>query len=46
MLVSGKLLLASLEPIEFYQSISGINQIIKTFYEFDKKMLEIPSLLN
>ena len=37
----GKIIaIASLEPIEFYQSISGIHKIIKNFNEFDKTILE------
>ena len=43
----GKIIaIASLEPIEFYKKISGIYQIIKDFYEFDRSIMEIPSLAN
>ena len=38
--------IASLEPIEFYKSMSGIYQIIKDFNEFDRSLLTIPSLLS
>ena len=40
----GKIIaIASLEPIKFYKSIEGISKIIKTFHEFDRNLLEIPS---
>ena len=36
----GKIIaIASLEPIEYYQNIEGIDGIIKDFYEFDKSLL-------
>jgi len=39
----GKIIaIASLEPIQFYKSISGIDRIIKNFYEFDRSILELP----
>ena len=39
----GKIIaIASLEPIEFYQQIDGVDSIIKDFYEFDKNLLQIP----
>ena len=38
--------IASLEPIEFYQKMQGLTQIIKNFYEFDKSLLEVPTLLS
>lgn len=35
----GKIIaIASLEPIEFYESIDGIDGIIKNFHEFDRKI--------
>ena len=41
----GKIIaMASLEPIEFYEQIDGISQIIKTFNEFDRSLLEKPIL--
>lgn len=30
--------IASLEPVEYYEKIEGLNSIIKDFYEFDKKI--------
>ena len=37
----GKIIaIASLEPIEFYQKINGIDGIINNFYEFDKTMFQ------
>ena len=43
----GKIIaIASLEPIEFYKSMSGIHQIIKDFSEFDRSLLEIPTQLS
>jgi len=39
----GKIIaIASLEPISFYENMTGLSQIIKNFNEFDKSMLEIP----
>lgn len=39
----GKIIaIASLEPIEFYQKIDGIEEIIKNFYEFDKNIFRLP----
>lgn len=39
----GKIIaIASLEPIEFYQKIDGIEKIIKNFYEFDKNIFRLP----
>lgn len=38
--------IASLEPIEFYQSMTGIYQIIKDFTEFDRSLLTAPSTLS
>ena len=36
---AGKIIaIASLEPIEFYQNIKGINKIIKDFYEIDRSI--------
>ncbi len=35
--------IASLEPVEFYQQIDGVESIIKDFYEFDKTMFQIKS---
>ena len=35
--------IASLEPLEFYQNMTGIHQIIKNFNEFDKSLLTTPS---
>lgn len=32
--------IASLEPVEYYQNIDFVNQIIKDFYEFDKNLLK------
>ena len=32
--------IASLEPIEFYKKIDGIEEIIKDFYEFDKNIFK------
>ena len=34
--------IASLEPIEFYQNIDGLEGIIKDFCEFDRNLLEVP----
>ena len=40
----GKIIaIASLEPVEFYQDMSGIYKIIKNFNEFDKSLLTMPS---
>ena len=40
----GKIIaIASLEPLEFYQKMTGIHQIIKNFNEFDKSILTMPS---
>ena len=37
----GKIIaIASLEPIEFYQQMSGISQIIHNFHEFDRSMFD------
>ena len=30
----------TLEPVEYYQNIDFVNQIIKDFYEFDKNLLK------
>lgn len=39
----GKIIaIASLEPIEFYKKIDGLDNIINNFYEIDKSMFEIP----
>ena len=38
--------IASLEPIEFYQSMTGIYQIIKDFTEFDRTLLTDLSTLS
>ena len=39
----GKIIaIASLEPVEFYEKIDCVEQIIKNFDEFDRKILEIP----
>ena len=35
--------IASLEPDEFYQKITGIEQIIHNFNEFDKNLLDVPN---
>ena len=41
----GKIIaIASLEPIEFYQKINGLDGIIKDFYEIDKSIFETPIL--
>lgn len=38
----GKIIaIASLEPINFYEKIDGVNKIIKNFNDFDKSMFEI-----
>ena len=43
----GKIIaIASLEPIEFYQQIDGVDSIIKHFYEFDKSLIQIPVKTN
>ena len=35
----GKIIaIASLEPIDFYKTISGVDRVIKTFYEFDRSI--------
>lgn len=40
----GKIIaIATLEPIEFYEQIDGVESIIKNFYEFDKTMFQIKS---
>lgn len=36
--------IASMEPIEFYEKIEGLSFIIKDFNEFDRNILEVPSL--
>lgn len=42
----GKIIaIASLEPMEFYQKMSGLSGIIKDFYEFDRSLLDIPSII-
>ena len=33
--------IASLEPIEFYRKIEGLDGIINNFYEFDKAIFKI-----
>ena len=39
----GKIIaIASLEPIEFYEKIDGLDGIIKDFREFDRSLLEAP----
>ena len=39
----GKIIaIASLEPMEFYEKIDCVEQIIKNFDEFDRNLLEIP----
>ena len=39
----GKIIaIASLEPVEFYEKIDCVEQIIKNFDEFDRNLLEIP----
>ena len=39
----GKIIaIASLEPVEFYEKIDCVEQIIKNFAEFDRNLLEIP----
>ena len=35
--------IASLEPIEFYQKMEGLEGIIMNFDEFDRSLLEIPA---
>ena len=38
----GKIIaIASLEPIEFYKKIDGVDKIIRNFYEFDKSIFSI-----
>ena len=40
----GKIIaIASLEPVEFYQKIDCVEEIINNFYEFDRTILEIPN---
>ena len=40
----GKILaIASLEPVEFYKGIDGVDSIIKSFDEIDRSMFEIPA---
>ena len=40
----GKILaIASLEPVEFYQKMEGLEGIIMNFNEFDRSLLEIPT---
>jgi len=38
--------IASLEPVEFYQNMTGLYQIIKNFNEFDRSLLTVPSTLS
>ena len=38
--------IASLEPVEFYKKINGLDGIIHNFYEFDKNIFKIPTKLN
>ena len=41
----GKIIaIASLEPIEFYRQMDGISQIITSFQQFDRSLLELPAL--
>ena len=35
--------IASLEPVDFYQKMEGLESIIMNFNEFDRSLLEIPS---
>ena len=38
----GKIIaIASLEPVEFYQNMQGVSQIIKNFNEIDKNMFSL-----
>lgn len=40
----GKIIaIASLEPVEFYQKMEGLEGIIMNFNEFDRSLLEIPT---
>lgn len=40
---AGKIIaIASMEPIEFYKKIDGIDKIITNFYEFDRSILDLP----
>jgi beta-phosphoglucomutase-like phosphatase (HAD superfamily) len=40
----GKIIgIASLEPIEFYEKIGGLEAIITNFYEFDRNIFDIPA---
>jgi HAD superfamily hydrolase (TIGR01509 family) len=40
----GKIIaIASLEPIEFYQKMEGLEGIIMNFHEFDRALLDIPA---
>lgn len=36
--------IASLEPLSFYENMTGLYQIIKTFHEFDRTILNIPAM--
>jgi HAD superfamily hydrolase (TIGR01509 family) len=41
----GKIIaIASLEPIEFYEKIGGLQAIINNFYEFDRNIFDMPAL--
>ena len=40
----GKIIaIASLEPVEFYQKMEGLEGIIMNFHEFDRTLLDIPA---
>ena len=40
----GKIIaIASLEPVEFYKKMEGLEGIIMNFYEFDRALLDIPA---
>ena len=42
----GKIIaIASLEPLEFYQKMEGLSGIIRNFHEFDRSLLDVPSLI-
>ena len=41
----GKIIaIASLEPVEFYKQMDAVSEVIKDFNEFNRELLEIPSI--
>ena len=43
----GKIIaVASLEPLDFYREIDGVDEIINNFYEFDKSIINLNAYIN